>query len=308
MITHPVNKLDENHEKNIGPAFGAIIGTVATFVAWLIFVLLYALDWSKGYNLFQDLIVTFVSFLVAGLVIGMIWLSWFRVNSKGNWNSDWNTPSQSQFRRRRAGVKEYLNLGQRAGEVVTVFIGLLILGFFLYHQYANTGFFTSKFGGLEMFAFYGSILLTFVPPLGRAAIGRRNPVRPIDAFSNLFSAVAALFLFYVFPFNFAHVARALPGAIQFTLTWVNDDIGRIVLILIFIGSLASGIYNIVRFATFPRVRDLQLLPSTPQPPPPVQSLPKYSCQLALFSTDSYHFRTVSSSANGLSTVVCTFPA
>jgi hypothetical protein len=266
LSTNLENQPDENREKNFGPPFGAIMGTVLGLVAWLIFILLYALDWSRGYNIFQDLIVTVVSFLITGLAIGMIWLAWFRTNAEEKWNRGWSNSNQNQFRR-SGGEKEYLGLGQRAEEVLAVFIGFLILGFFLYHQYANTGFFTTKFGDLEMFAFYGSIVLTFVPPLARAAIGRRNPVRPIDAFSNIFSAVAALYLFDIFPFNFAHITAALPSAIQFMFTWVNNDIGRIVLILIFIGSLASGFYNIVRYATFRATRDEPIAPSTTQQPP-----------------------------------------
>jgi hypothetical protein len=266
LSTNVENQPDENREKNFGPPFGAIIGTVLGLVAWLIFILLYALDWSKSYNIFQDLIVTVVSFVITGLVIGMIWLAWFRTNAGSKWNRDWSNPNQNKLRR-SGGEKEFLTPGQRAGEVFAVFIGFLILGFFLYHQYANTGFFTTKFGDLEMFAFYGSILLTFVSPLARAAIGRRNPVRPIDAFSNLFSAVAALYLFDIFPFNFAHITAVLPRAIQFMFTWVNNDVGRIVLILIFIGSLASGSYNVVRYATFRGARDGPVASSTAQQPP-----------------------------------------
>jgi len=47
-------------------------------IAWLVFILLYALFWSSGYSLFQNVIVTIVSFLIAGLVIGLMWMPWFR--------------------------------------------------------------------------------------------------------------------------------------------------------------------------------------------------------------------------------------
>jgi len=42
--------------------------------AWLVFILLYALYWSKGFSLFQNAIVTLVSFLLTGLLIGAMWM------------------------------------------------------------------------------------------------------------------------------------------------------------------------------------------------------------------------------------------
>jgi len=80
---------------------------------------------------------------------------------------------------KRGRSNEILSPGQRFGELVSVAIVLLIFGLYLYHQLANTGFFTSKFGGWEMFAFYGSIFPSLFPPLARSFIGRRNPVRPM---------------------------------------------------------------------------------------------------------------------------------
>jgi hypothetical protein len=57
------------------PSVGLIIGSIVAVMAWLVFILIYALDWSKGYSLFQNLIVTVVSFAIVGLVIGALWLA-----------------------------------------------------------------------------------------------------------------------------------------------------------------------------------------------------------------------------------------
>jgi hypothetical protein len=279
----------ERNGRSFGPPpFEAIIGTILTIVAWLAFILLYALLWSKGYDLFQDFIVTIGSFLIMGLAIGLVWLAWLRMNGqRRSWkywewdddDNDDNNSNRAEFRksrRRRSrggnNNNEYLSISQRGGEFVRVFFGVLVLGFFLYHQYANTGFFTSKFGDWEMFAFYGSMLLSFVPPIARAAIGSRNPVRPIEAFCNLFSAFAALYLFSVFPFNFANLTAALPSEIRFMFTWVDNDIGKVVLVLIFIGSLASGLYNIARYFFHPRM-EKESRPPTPPPEQPAASPP-----------------------------------
>jgi hypothetical protein len=149
--------------------------------------------------------------------------------------------------RGRRGQTEILTIPQRFGELVSVAIILLILAFYVYHQMANTGFFTTKFGPLEMFAFYGSIVLSLVPAGLRAFMGRRNPVRPIEATCNAFFAFASLWLFYVFPFNFTHFPDALPEAIRFMFWWLTNDIARIALLLAFVGGLFSAGYNVVRY-------------------------------------------------------------
>jgi hypothetical protein len=146
--------------------------------------------------------------------------------------------------------KDILTLPQRFGQIVSTIAILLILAFYLYHQIANTGFFTSKFGAWEMFAFYGSILLSLLPPLARVWLGRRNPVRLLDAFCNAFCTIALIFLFVVFPFNFTHFADALPIAIRFMFGWLSNDIARIAMVLGILGTGISAVINGARYLLF----------------------------------------------------------
>ena len=136
--------------------------------------------------------------------------------------------------------KEVLTTAQRVGELIGDVPMLLLFSFFVYHQVANTGFFTAKFGALEMFCLYGPMLLSLVAPVVRAVSGRRNPARPFDIATYLFLAIAAIWFLIAFPFNFAHLADALPGALQFVLAWITNDIGRIFLILqVIIGPISA---------------------------------------------------------------------
>lgn len=136
--------------------------------------------------------------------------------------------------------KEVLTTGQRWGELISVVAMLLLFGFFAYHQVANTGFFTAKFGALEMFCLYGPILVSSAAPVVRAVSGRRNPARPLDVATYVFLAMAALWLLMVFPFNFSHLADALPGALHFVLAWITNEIGKVVLILqVIIGPISA---------------------------------------------------------------------
>jgi uncharacterized membrane protein YhdT len=148
--------------------------------------------------------------------------------------------------------REVLTLGQQVGELMSIPVLLLLYAFFAYHQVANTGFFTSRFGPFEMACFYGPLLLSVAAPLARAFIARRNPARPFEIATNLFLVLASLWLLQVFPFDITHFADALPAALRFLFTWMNNDIGRLILMLqILVGSLAAlftaGKYLAVRW-------------------------------------------------------------
>ena len=56
--------------------------SIVGVIAWLVFILLYALYWSSGYSLFQNIIVTIVSFLIAGLAIGLMWMPWLHLSGE----------------------------------------------------------------------------------------------------------------------------------------------------------------------------------------------------------------------------------
>jgi len=56
--------------------FVPIVLSILGLVAWLLFILVYALWWSNSFSLFQNIIVTIVSLLVTGLLLGLIWVVW----------------------------------------------------------------------------------------------------------------------------------------------------------------------------------------------------------------------------------------
>jgi hypothetical protein len=60
-----------------GP-MGPVIGSIFFVIGWLVFILLYALYWSKGFDLFQNIIVTIVTLAIDGLLVGAMWLIWYR--------------------------------------------------------------------------------------------------------------------------------------------------------------------------------------------------------------------------------------
>jgi uncharacterized membrane protein HdeD (DUF308 family) len=146
--------------------------------------------------------------------------------------------------------KEVLTALQRWGELIIVVALVLLLAFFANHQSTNTGFFTAKFGLLEMVLLYGSILFALIAPIMRALSGRRNPARPLEAASSLFTAIAGLWFLIVFPFNFSHFADTLPTTIRFLFAWITDDIGKIPLILqVILGPISALVTTLKYLST-----------------------------------------------------------
>jgi hypothetical protein len=136
--------------------------------------------------------------------------------------------------------QEILTLSQRFGEIITVVASLMLFAFLLYHQLADTGFYTDEFGGVEQICLYAPLLFSLVAPLTRAAKGRRNPARPWEAVGNLLLALGSGWLLRVFPFDYTHLADALPSGLRFILSWVTDDIAKIVFVLqIIIASISA---------------------------------------------------------------------
>ena len=128
---------------------------------------------------------------------------------------------------------------------------VLLLIFFFYHQLKHTGFYTAKFGLAEMVALYLPILISMIPPILRVALGRPNPAQFADIVSDLCLTIGSIWLRHTFPFNFAHIADVFPSALNFAFGWLNDNVGRFILLLqIVIGSISA----LASTATYLRAR------------------------------------------------------
>jgi hypothetical protein len=140
--------------------------------------------------------------------------------------------------------KDLIKLSDRAGELIGIFCILIFLVFFITHQTSSTGFFTSKFGRLEQFLFYGSLSFGIITSIGKIIIGRKNPIRPLEAFGAIFSCIALLWLLHVFPFDFSHLADFLPEILKLITMWISNGIAKIFMIIGIVGSLVTSI-NII---------------------------------------------------------------
>jgi hypothetical protein len=159
--------------------------------------------------------------------------------------------SESWFERRKRSwyAKDHEKPGGRFGEVVASIAVLLVTFYFVYSQLDNTGFFTSSFRTTEEVLFYLPVPLGIAVNCIRLATGRRNPARPLEFVDDVVIAVAAFWMLAVFPFNFAHLTDLLPGFLRFLLSWVSNDIGRIALFLIGLGTLCMAVYTPIVYSS-----------------------------------------------------------
>jgi hypothetical protein len=149
--------------------------------------------------------------------------------------------------------KDVMKLSERAGEIIGVLCILILLIFFITHQTSSTGFFTSNFGQLEQFLFYGSLAFGIIPNIGKMIIGRKNVIRPLEAFGAIFSFIALVWLIQVFPFDFTHLTDILPEFLRMITIWISNDIAKIFMIIGIVGSFVTSLYIIALFISIRRL-------------------------------------------------------
>ena len=147
----------------------------------------------------------------------------------------------------KQALKDNMKNSERGGELVGVIVIGLIALFFYVHQIQATGFFTSSFGATEALLLYGAILVGVAGPLAKFLTGKRNKSRPPELIASVFWIVAsAWFLMVVFPFNFAHFADVVPDFLAFLISWVTNDIARVLIAIGMVGGIVSiGIKSVL---------------------------------------------------------------
>ena len=143
-----------------------------------------------------------------------------------------------------AAKKDTMGLSHR---LFDIFFGagfiILFLIYFLLHHVLSTGFFTLEFGRVEFFLFFVPPLLDSVVTMMRGIVGRKNVLRPFGTFQLSLSAVGVAWLLVIFPFDFSHFADVLPPSIQFALQWLSNDIVKVFMVLILIGTSIGTAYT-----------------------------------------------------------------
>ena len=135
------------------------------------------------------------------------------------------------------------------GEFVGLALMCIALWFFAAHTLRETGFYTDDFGTAEMFALYSAgVFAVFVAAL-RIAVRRHNVVRPLEAASMAYLAGAHAVLLASFPFEFEHVSAVMPGALEWTVSWISNTFGKVILAIgIPAGLLGAALVTLLYFS------------------------------------------------------------
>ena len=160
------------------------------------------------------------------------------------------TESKSWFYRQveaeLAGLEEPIPYSERVVDIAIVVFSVLIGLYFVAHQTWSTGFFTATFGTLEMLMLYGSLIFWIVTSSLEGIFGRKNLSRLFDLFGGLiFFTVGIVWLFVVFPFEFAYFADVLPDFLRFLVQWISNDIVRVLMVLGIIVTLVMEVYSAI---------------------------------------------------------------
>lgn len=132
--------------------------------------------------------------------------------------------------------------------VMTTVVACLIAGFYGAHLAWSTGFFTSAFTPVLAAFFFASIFWTIVNVAFKTITSRKDVRTFVEWIgAALFVGVAA-WIYAVFPFNFMHLADVVPAQFQFLLSWITNDIGRILVALILIAGIIALVVDSVKLA------------------------------------------------------------
>jgi len=127
--------------------------------------------------------------------------------------------------RAKAEADKGIHLNDRVFGVLVVLVNVFLIFYFGTHQLESTGFFTTKFGTLEMIMLYGSLSGWIITGALDGIFAKRLLSRLFDAFGGiLFITVSMAWLLVVFPFDFTYFADVLPESLRFLVQWISNDI------------------------------------------------------------------------------------
>ena len=156
--------------------------------------------------------------------------------------------SEKWFSKAKAEATKGPSLGDRFTSIVIVVVNVLLIYLFIAHQAGSTGFFTLKFGILEMILLYGSLVAWIITGSLDGIFGQRFLSRLFDVFGGIiFIAISLFWLLVIFPFEFSYFAEVLPVSLRFLVQWISNDIARGIMIIGTIGFAIAAVYSPVAY-------------------------------------------------------------
>jgi hypothetical protein len=133
-----------------------------------------------------------------------------------------------------------------ADVVATTFFTALVFGFYMAHYAWSTGFFTPAFTPLLASLFFASVLYVIVNSTVKAITPRKDVVALVELIGAALFVAVAEWLFVAFPLNFTHVADVVPSPFRFALSWLTNDIGRIIVVFTLLAAVIVMIVDLAK--------------------------------------------------------------
>jgi hypothetical protein len=151
--------------------------------------------------------------------------------------------NESWFSRGKAEAEKGIPFSERFVGISIVVFSVLMISYLAAHQVRSTGFFTAKFGTPEMFMLYGVLILGIISAGLEGVFGQRLYSRLFDVFGGLIlAAIFTIWLFVIFPFEFAHFADVSPDSLSFLVRWISNGVARVLMVLAIIIYLGAAVY------------------------------------------------------------------
>jgi hypothetical protein len=153
---------------------------------------------------------------------------------------DMKITKQQWYQIAKSEAKKPIPTSERVWSVIFFVVSITMLIYLASLQIEGSNFYTDKFGMLEMLGQYGFWLVWVITAGLEGVLGRRFESRVFDIFGGiLFATVATLWLVIVFPYDFSYFTDLMPDLIKPLFDWINNEIGRLILFLVFIFHLVA---------------------------------------------------------------------
>jgi hypothetical protein len=157
-------------------------------------------------------------------------------------------PQENWLSRAKTEANKDVPKNDRFTGVALVVVNALMIAYLGFHQMGSTGFFTPKFGTLEMFLLYGSLVAWIITGSLDGIFGQRLLSRLFDVFGGiLFITVSLVWLLLTFPFDFTYFADVLPDFLKFLVQWISNDIARVMMVLGTVVLVVAAVYSPVAY-------------------------------------------------------------
>lgn len=152
-------------------------------------------------------------------------------------------------------MKDDIPYSDRVTSVAFLVIGALGMLYLVTHQMGSTGFFTEKFGTLEVLILYGYLSQVIISGTLYGLLGRKHLALLFYVFGGLIIAVITnVWLYVVFPFEFTYFADVLPDFLRFLVHWISNDIARMLIVLNIIVHLLGEVYVAILYVYIRKAR------------------------------------------------------